>query len=152
MCDKGSRLVRQLTAHSPRPAQLSGFHRLSWQEGSGVQEGMIKKAKTVPNQHNSDLVRPFFFFFPSRKGSASTITHCRWLLPQLPDWGEGRRGRRLWGNESGEMIAVVLARLQRAETKWNRPSVLKQSKARLLYLLWHMDLRGSFRRIRSMLH
>lgn len=28
---------------------------------------MIKNAKTVLNQHNSDLVRPFFFFL-SRKG------------------------------------------------------------------------------------
>lgn len=27
---------------------------------------MIKKANTVPNQHNSDLVRPFFF--PVQKG------------------------------------------------------------------------------------
>lgn len=28
---------------------------------------MIKKAKTVPNQHNSDLVCPFFFS-PIQKG------------------------------------------------------------------------------------
>lgn len=66
VCDKGSRLGRQLIAHSPRPAQLSDFHRLFWQEGSGVQ-GMIKNAKTVLNQHNSDLVRPFFFSYPERE-------------------------------------------------------------------------------------
>lgn len=62
VCDKGSRLGRHLIAHSLRPTQLSDFHRLFWQEGSGVQ-GMIKNTKTVLNQHNSDLVRPFFFFF-----------------------------------------------------------------------------------------